>query len=84
MEKKDLRMLVDSQLNTCQQHTQVDKKANSILACIRNSVVRRTRACQGLPLRSALVRLQLKYCIQFWAPHYKEDIEVLKHVQKNY
>lgn len=59
-------------LNMSQQCAQLAKKA------CRTS---RTREVVVF-LYSALVKLHLQYHIQFWGPHYNEDIKVLQHFQR--
>jgi len=56
-------------------------KTNCILGCTEKRVASRARELI-VPLCSALLRLQLKYCIQAWDPQHKKDGELLEWIQR--
>ncbi|KAJ7416913.1 hypothetical protein WISP_67675 [Willisornis vidua] len=75
--EKDPGELVRNKQSMSHQCVLVAKKASGILGCIRKSIASRSREVI-LSLYSALVRPHFEYCVQFWDPLYKKDMEFLK------
>ena len=78
-------MLVDERLNMklsmIWQCPLAAQKANHILTFMKRSVTSRSRKVI-LPHYSAFVRPHLEYCVQFWGPKHKKDMELLEKVQR--
>lgn len=73
--ERDLGALDDSSLIISQQGALVAEKANHILGCIKHSTVKWSKEV-NLLLYLALVWPPLVYCIQFWVPQQKKDVDL--------
>jgi len=78
--ERDLGVLVDDKVTMSQQYALVAKMANGFLGCSTKSMASSSREVL-LPLHSELMRPHVEYCIQFWAPQFKKDEELLERVQ---
>ena len=81
MDERDLGVMIDHKMNMSLQCDAAASQVSKTLACIHRCFSRKSQDII-LPLYLAFVRLQLKYCIQFWAPQFRTDVEKLERVQR--
>ena len=62
------------------QHVLAAQKANHTPGCIKRNATSRSKEVI-LALYSALVRSYMEYCVQFWAPQFKKDRDLLEGIQ---
>eukprot|EP00061_Rhincodon_typus_P007698 g29660.t1 len=64
-------------------YDRVVKKAYGMLAFVGQGIEYKNQDVM-LQLYKTLFKLHLEYCIQFWSPHYRKDVEALQRVQKKF
>lgn len=79
--EKDLGVIVDQSLSSSSQCAAAVKKANRMLGYIAKSIEYKSKDVI-LSLYNTFVRPHLEYCVQFWGPYHKKDIEALEKVQR--
>ena len=80
LEQKDIGVLIDNKLKFHKQTIEATNKANKILGFISRTFDYKSKDII-LPLYKSLVRPHLEYCVQFWSPAYRKDIEALERIQ---
>ncbi|KAK4826043.1 hypothetical protein QYF61_003942 [Mycteria americana] len=79
--ERDPGVPVDNKLNMSKQCAAAAKKANRMLGCINKGITSRDKEVI-IPLYPALVRPHLEYCVEFWSPLCKKDVDRLERVQR--
>ena len=80
-ETKDLGVIVDSKLQFEKQISTKVNKANQIWGTIKRTF-KHMSPYIFKKIFCAQVRSHLEYAIQFWAPHYRKDINTIESVQR--
>ena len=80
-EEKDLGVIISKNLKPHNQISKVVKTANKLVGFIGRTFSFKSEKVI-LTLYNSLVRPHLEYCVQFWSPYYKKDIEKLEKIQR--
>ena len=79
--EKDLGVTISNDLKPTNHCSDVVKTANKLTGFIGRTFEFKSEKVI-LTLFNALVRPHLEYCVQFWSPYYRKDIEKLERVQR--
>ena len=79
--ERDLGVIISSDLKPSLQCSEAIKKANQIVGFIGRSFEFKSEKII-LTLYNSLVRPHLEYCVQFWSPYYRKDIDKLERIQR--
>ncbi|XP_062906374.1 uncharacterized protein LOC134347835 [Mobula hypostoma] len=83
VEQRDLEIMLHSSLKVESHVDRVVKKAFGMLAFINQSIEYRSWEVM-LELYKALARPNLEYCVQFWSPNYRKDVNKIERVQRRF
>ena len=79
--EKDLGVIISNDLKPSHHCKEVVKTANKLIGFIGRTFEHKTEKVI-LTLYNSLVRPNLEYCVQFWSPYYRKDIDKLERVQR--
>ena len=79
--EKDLGIIISNDLKPGKHISEVVKTANKITGFIGRAFEYKSEKVI-LTLFNSLVRPHLEYCVQFWSPYYRKDIDKLERVQR--
>ena len=77
-----IQILLSKDLKPSQHCTETVKAANKLVGFIGRTFEFKSEKVI-LALYNSLMRPKLEYCVQFWSPYYREDMEKLEKIQRS-
>ncbi len=79
--EKGLEVMIIDNLKPSNQCSKAVKTANKLVGFIGRTFEHKSEKVI-LTLYNSLVRPLIEYCVQFWSPYYRKDIDKLERVQR--